>query len=308
MKRTLVLMSLCFFTCKLKAQTTISGDYKVIDIGNNGVGDYTKSLILLHEMFDSNLINHNFAIGTITAMRGHSASGLRLNSAMISSASAYNGTLAMITSHDDYSGSAWKLKTCIYQNKKYLAIDIPYSPAYHDKGFKFFGATKSTGENMKCVSYEVNGAPYNQNLISNIEDFNSNMLETHTVQNLSITGNVGIGLSNPTEKLSVNGKIRAKEIRVENANWPDFVFAKSYSLPTLKETEAHIKEKGHLPGIPSAAEVKDNGVDLGEMNAKLLQKIEELTLYLIEQNKEIKALANQNLKLKSQVERLETKF
>jgi len=103
-------------------------------------------------------------------------------------------------------------------------------------------------------------------------------------------GNVGIGTSSPTERLSVNGKIRAKEIKVENANWPDFVFAKSYALPTLQETEAHIKAKGHLPGIPSAAEVKATGVDLGDMNAKLLQKIEELMLYTIEQNKKINKL------------------
>nr|WP_068890589.1 hypothetical protein [Pedobacter panaciterrae] len=98
-------------------------------------------------------------------------------------------------------------------------------------------------------------------------------------------GNVGIGTLNPKEKLSINGKIRAQEIKVETANWPDYVFAKDYQLPTLQEIEKHIKEKGHLPGIPSAEEVKVNGVDLGEMNAKLLKKIEELMLYMIELEK-----------------------
>ena len=105
---------------------------------------------------------------------------------------------------------------------------------------------------------------------------------------VTVDGSVGIGTLTPTEKLSVKGKIRAQEIKVENANWPDFVFAKSFALPTLKETETHIKEKGHLPGIPSAAEVKANGVDLGDMNAKLLQKIEELTLYIIDLEKRMK--------------------
>ena len=95
-------------------------------------------------------------------------------------------------------------------------------------------------------------------------------------------GNVRIGTATPTEKLSVNGKIRAKELKVETANWPDYVFGSSYSLPDLKETEQFIKENKHLPEIPSAAEVKENGIELGEMNAKLLKKIEELTLYIIE--------------------------
>jgi len=98
----------------------------------------------------------------------------------------------------------------------------------------------------------------------------------------SDSGNIGIGTVTPNVKLAVNGNIRAKEIKVETANWPDYVFAKDYSLPSLAETEKHIKEKGHLSGIPSAKDVKENGINLGEMNAKLLKKIEELTLYLIQ--------------------------
>jgi len=98
-------------------------------------------------------------------------------------------------------------------------------------------------------------------------------------------GNVGIGISSPSEKLSVNGNIRAKEIKVETQNWPDYVFKSNYSLPSLEATEKHIKEKGHLPGIPSAAEAEEQGINLSEMNGKLLKKIEELTLYLIEMKK-----------------------
>jgi len=105
------------------------------------------------------------------------------------------------------------------------------------------------------------------------------------------TGDMGIGTTDTKGyKLAVNGKIRTQEIKVEAANWPDYVFAKDYKLLSLKETEQHIKEKGHLPGIPSAEEVKANGVDLGEMNIKLLKKIEELTLHLIEIKKELDTL------------------
>lgn len=100
-----------------------------------------------------------------------------------------------------------------------------------------------------------------------------------------IRGDGNVGISSPSDKLSVNGKIRAHEIKVETANWPDYVFAKEYQLPTLQETEEYIRTEGHLPGIPSAAEVKANGINLGEMNAKLLQKIEELTLIIIDLNK-----------------------
>ncbi|ACU03278.1 hypothetical protein [Pedobacter heparinus] len=125
-----------------------------------------------------------------------------------------------------------------------------------------------------------------------IRHFNTECLTVLT------NGNMGVGIENPAEKLSVNGKIRAHEIKVENTNWPDYVFTKDYQLPTLQQTEKHIKEKGHLPGIPSAAEVKANGIDLGDMNAKLLQKIEELTLYLIEKDKEIKQLNHLNDRVK----------
>lgn len=119
-------------------------------------------------------------------------------------------------------------------------------------------------------------------------------------------GDVGIGTTDPKGyKLAVNGSVRAKEIKVENANWPDYVFAKSYPLRSLLETEKHIKEKGHLPGIPSAAEVKANGIDLGEMNAKLLQKIEELTLHMIELTKQNKL---QNEKYDREIKYLKSKL
>ena len=101
-------------------------------------------------------------------------------------------------------------------------------------------------------------------------------------------GYVGIGTDTPRERLSVNGKIRAQELKIEVANWPDYVFERDYQLPTLEQTENHIKEKGHLPGISSAAEVKAEGIEVGEMNAKLLKKIEELTLQMIQLNKTVK--------------------
>lgn len=111
-------------------------------------------------------------------------------------------------------------------------------------------------------------------------------------------GNMGVGVSNPLNKLDVNGTIHAKEVKVDLSNWPDYVFKKDYNLNTLEEVEKYIVEKGHLPNIPSAATVEKEGIKLGEMNAKLVEKIEELTLYSIEQNKQLKKQGEEIQELK----------
>jgi len=107
-------------------------------------------------------------------------------------------------------------------------------------------------------------------------------------ENFRITsgGNVGIGTISPTQKLSVNGTIQAKEVIVQSG-WSDYVFAEGYHLAPLCEVEAHIKHDKHLPGIPSAADVAAGGVSLGDMQSKLLEKIEELTLHQIAQEKRL---------------------
>lgn len=118
------------------------------------------------------------------------------------------------------------------------------------------------------------------------------------------SGNVGIGTTNPTATLTVNGSIKTEEIEVVNIaanklnlkyqNLADYVFKKEYKLKSLNEVESYIKENNHLPGMPSASEVRENGMDIAEMNNKLLEKVEELTLYVIELKKEINELKNKN--------------
>lgn len=109
-------------------------------------------------------------------------------------------------------------------------------------------------------------------------------------KNLGVNGKIGIGVSFPKSELDINGTIRAKEVKIEATGWSDFVFAKDYKLPALSDVETHIKEYRHLPDMPSESDVLENGISMGEMQAKLLQKIEELTLYVIELEKEIKSL------------------
>ena len=117
---------------------------------------------------------------------------------------------------------------------------------------------------------------------------------------LLANGDLGIGTANTKGfKLGVKGKIAAEEVKVATfSNWSDFVFYEDYDLPTLTEVENHIKEKGHLKDIPSAEEVAKDGFYLGAMDAKLLQKIEELTLYTIGQQKEIEQLKKENTEIK----------
>ncbi len=142
-------------------------------------------------------------------------------------------------------------------------------------------------------------------------------------------GNVGIKTDNPTAGLTVNSNvlignpatvtlpagyklyvetgILTEKVKVAvkgSPNWADYVFAKEYKLKSLSEVENFISAHQHLPNIPSAQEVVDNGIDLGEMDAKLLGKIEELTLYLIEQDKKITVLSAQNEALQKQVSSL----
>jgi len=124
-------------------------------------------------------------------------------------------------------------------------------------------------------------------------------------------GNVTIGTttvygtnSTPSDpyKLSVNGKVACKELKVD-ASWSDYVFEKNYKLRNLKEVESYIKENNHLPEVPSATEVESNGLKVGEMQATMMKKIEELTLYIIEQQKLIQ---RQNERLKALEEHLDS--
>ena len=123
-------------------------------------------------------------------------------------------------------------------------------------------------------------------------------------------GSVGIGTDSPAYKLHVNGngafngnllvnaKIEANEIKVTNTPTADFVFAKDYELPNLEKVEKYLLENNHLPEIASAKEMEKEGLNLGEFQIKLLQKIEELTLYQIDLNKRMKSLEQENKSLK----------
>jgi hypothetical protein len=113
-------------------------------------------------------------------------------------------------------------------------------------------------------------------------------------------GRVGIGVTNITDtgyKLYVEKGIRTRKVKVDISSWADFVFDMNYKLSSLADVENYIQQNKHLPDVPSANDVEKNGIDLGTNQKILLQKIEELTLYIIDQNKKIEVLQNQNEQL-----------
>lgn len=120
-------------------------------------------------------------------------------------------------------------------------------------------------------------------------------------------GNVGIGVTNPTNKLDVCGTIRGKEVIV-STGWCDFVFDKNYKLMSLADMEKYVQVNHHLPDVPSASDVEQNGVKVGETEAALLKQIEELTLHLIAINKENEELKKQNEDVLKRLSAIEEKI
>lgn len=464
----IAMVAVSFLTTYGQVKVTEIADvnYKTINIGNHGLGSYTKSVILLHEIYNGVRIEKNYAIGKITAMRGATGAYDRTNVVNVNTSSAYEGVKGSIIGVN--SDASWKLITVSYNSKKYIALHVPHAAAWHHLGFQFNGWTYSSSENMKVVPYYHSDSVINTEINDSIEDFTPNMAEYHDVSKLVVNGgNVGIGTTSPSEKLEVNGNVSAtgtlslgavasttalrdvislygnrlgesnmygfgvegdgtlynkavnnhrwylnsnanlgtsakmelsdRELSVngnfivdnidgehsnirlghesndriivdnstaesygggfffrvhnedvgqkyidaimiaKNGNigigtkktddykltvagskgiiaekvtvklasqWPDYVFTNEYELPTLKEVEKQIKENGHLQNIPSAEEVEANGVELGDMSKNLLQKVEELTLYTIQQEKKLEQQNKEIEKLKVLVSKL----
>lgn len=174
----------------------------------------------------------------------------------------------------------------------YYQSNYPQTPLFTSSSLTFEGTTHTP--KTEIDSY------VNNNGLSL-----SGSLKVNSTLPSSFAGNVGIGTITPKNLLDVAGTIHAKNIEVDLNNWSDFVFDKGYQLPSLIELEAHIKEHKHLPNIPSEAQVKEKGINIGEMQVKLLQKIEELTLYVIQQEKRIQEQENSSSEQKEIIKKLQ---
>jgi hypothetical protein len=169
---------------------------------------------------------------------------------------------------------------------------------YRADGAKF--ATIGQG-NLSAANSTFDISHYNGNDIRFMQNGSEAM-------RILASGNVGIGTSTTgTSKLAVEGRIAAREVNVLIGNWPDYVFEKNYNLRPLAEVENYINQNKHLPEVPAAKEMEANGVNLGEMNMLLLKKVEELTLYLIDQNEKLEMQRREVQKLKSELQILKSK-
>lgn len=184
----------------------------------------------------------------------------------------------------DYNGLYFQMKNSPSANSRNFILRSV--EANVNAGFVEFNSVATTGTTKSAVSFGHN----------NIE-----------LMRINQDGKVRIGSNDRTTpngyRLFVEEGILTEKVKVAVAgqvDWADYVFAADYKLMPLKEVEKFTKENNHLPNVPSAAEMVTNGLDVAKMDAKLLEKIEELTLYLIEQNKQIELLKAEISSLKEQ--------
>jgi hypothetical protein len=188
-----------------------------------------------------------------------------------------------------------------------LWINNPSKTGTNANRWAIYNMTGAYGNGLNFWKYGDNGntGPQLQLMDNGVNNFNGNLtINGHQVWHAgifnpanyfpftggNIVGDVAIGTTAAQKDLAVNGNIKTRKVKVTQTDWADYVFDSSYQLTPLHAVEKFIQQNKHLPEVPSAAAIKKDGIDLGDNQAVLLKKIEELTLYIIEQDKRIKKL------------------
>jgi len=292
MKLKLIFICLFVISSKLFAQ-----DYttSIVFPANYQVGDYVEFLGVAPIDAGSSgyyQISLSYTRGNIAAAASHLASISHANPAVwrevgrvngnpYTGAGIYNFTIDCNT---QYGNARFRVRAInTYGVSTPIAVNITVHSINNNSSWT---ALSNTGNDLTVTSFLPMTDEWSLYTGNDFSAAGAN-LAIKAVEN----GNVGIGTPTPDAKLTVNGTIHSKAVIVDLNIFPDYVFNKDYVLPTLTEIKTYIDENHHLPEMPSAAEVKKDGLNLGEINSLLTKKVEELTLYLIEKDKQIKNIS-----------------
>jgi hypothetical protein len=225
-----------------------------------------------------NTLTDFVGIGTTSPTRALEVRGFNWQTARISSSSSGAG-LEFVSS----AATDWCINS--YSNTLFLTSGVSDFTSFTDQ----YGITTSEIRPTSSGTKTLGTASYRWgNVYAQAGDFTGMV----TGVDAKFTGNIAMGTTFATGyKLSVSGKVICTELRVNQvADWPDYVFQKDYQLMPVTQLESFIGEYGHLPNIPPAAEISKSGIEVGEMQRRMMEKIEELSLYVIQLKKEIDQL------------------
>jgi hypothetical protein len=269
----------------------------------------------------------NFAIGDFIEFVGVQPISASASGFYEISITYTRGNIAAAATHiaaiSHVNPNTWRETGCTNRNKyvdQYQNFTVDCNPQYGYPRFRI-RAINNLGTNdpltvsvkIRSINFNSSFTPLNATgndlmvnkflpMTNEWELYVGNLTDTQKGASIAIkalaNGNVGIGTTNPTDMLTVAGKIGAREIKVSTNAGADFVFEPDYKLPDLNELEKFVKTNKHLPEIPTANQMVENGINLGELNIKLLKSLEELTLHVIELNKRMEKLEAEKQKIK----------
>lgn len=254
----------------VRGGTNPSNDYAALNIKTTGLGNIYGSIVYLDATSGTN--GKQWGLASSGALDA-GATGASGNFAIYDESAGLSRMVINSLGHIGMGAIAPK-------SRLHIAQDISMNADVDAQQLSITGATDDA--KRLVIGYDVNGAGFGYIKAGWYQ---------HQWTNLSLQpngGNVGIGTTQPDAKLTVNGTIHSKEVKVDTSiPVPDYVFEPTYKLSPLSELKTYIEINHHLPEIPSAAEINKNGLHLREMNLKLLKKVEELTLYMIEKDKQV---------------------
>ncbi len=280
----------------ISANGTQARRFEVAAIGYNSYSWQAGGLLIIelfHQSYATGYEKYSIEVGWGQGAQGSPAVRLVESGGFIHNAKILLGdSYDLGTSSGDYTNKGIP-----------IYIDVKYYSTYKVK-ITYLQSRVSTLNGLNQIKINESPSPINIADFTTSTEINNNLKITGAGNNYIKEGKLGIGTTNPTEKLEVAGTIRAREVKIEVNAGADYVFEKDYELKPLSAVEQFVKENKHLPEIPSEKEMLEKGLSVNEFQIKLLKKIEELTLYIIEQDKKIEIQNNSIEKLQGELKNL----